>query len=334
MDSIPVHVVSGFLGAGKTTFLLRQLETRAGLERCAVVVNDFGEASLDATVLGQHADIREIPGGCICCTAPEGLIPALSELIASYAPDRIFIETTGLARPADVVDTVSRSGLERVVLAPTVVLVDPERFHSEPPALLLEQLASADVLVANRTDLSSPEALASLKAWVEKRYPPVAAFHVVSEGRLPKGGIDVDRTQGAKWFPMQTGASTEEFGAESRIWGPEKIFDMGQLKALYQEVSSERIKGIFRTDLGFYSIQWAGGQIDVRPSPVRSGSRVDIIGERDRDFGAWLDAVEAADFVAPDATPGVMTWPELLEHMDNLSEWGHGELKAWTATAR
>jgi G3E family GTPase len=305
MKNIPVHVVSGFLGAGKTTFLLRQLEARQGIERCAIVVNDFGEASLDATILGQHAPIREIPGGCICCTAPEGLVPALSELIATQSPDRIFIETTGLARPADVIDTVRRSGLKTVCVGATVVLVDPDRFAQSPPPLLMEQLATADVVVGNRSDVSSPESQARLRAWVTERYPPVAAFHVVKEGRVPEGGLVLPLETASKPQWRLIKPSTEGFQSASRTWPVDKVFDMGQLKTLYGAIQAERIKGIFHTDLGFYELQWAGGKLDARPSSIRSGSRVDVIasdGQGGDSLESWVRSVDEAEYVPPEAS--------------------------------
>lgn len=302
MATIPVHIVSGFLGAGKTTFLLRQLEARQGVERCAIVVNDFGEASLDATILSQHAPIREIPGGCICCTAPEGLVPAISELIASQAPDRIFIECTGLARPVEVVDTVRRSGLTTIHLGATVVVVDPNRFANAPPALLLEQLGSADVLVSNRSDRASEGAQAQLNAWAEARYPPLAAYHVVENGRVPEGGLalPLPGSKSPKFRALTP--STTGFLSASQTWPVERVFDMGQLRALYAEHKAERIKGIFHTDLGFYALQWAGGELDVRPSPIRTGSRVDVIAASEIGVEAlddWVKAVDAATYTPP-----------------------------------
>lgn len=300
--TIPVHIVSGFLGAGKTTFLLRQLEARQGIERCAIVVNDFGEASLDATILSQHAPIREIPGGCICCTAPEGLVPAISELIATQSPDRIFIECTGLARPAEVVDTVRRSGLTTIHLAATVVVVDPERFANAPPPLLLEQLASADVLVSNRSDRASKGAQDQLNSWAEARYPPLAAYHVVENGRVPDGGLALP-LPGSKSPKFRALApSTSDYLFASQTWAVERVFDMGRLRSLYAEIKAERIKGIFHTDLGFYELQWAGGELDVRPSPIRAGSRVDVIAASEigeEALNTWVKAVDAATYAPP-----------------------------------
>ena len=193
MKTIPVHVISGFLGAGKTTMLREELKRRMGQERCALVVNDFGEARVDATILGDHAVVREIPGGCVCCTAPENLVESLADLVANQQPDRIFIECTGLARPADVVDTVLRSGLNVLQLRSTVVVVDPERFANSPPPILMEQLAAADVVVANRVDCSSDESIELIRQWCAERYPPLAGFHCVERGFLEPGALEVHR---------------------------------------------------------------------------------------------------------------------------------------------
>src|SRR5688572_5169914 len=104
----PVHVVSGFLGAGKTTTITALLRR---FPNSAVVVNDFGEARVDATLLDGAATITDIAGGCVCCTAPEGLAKTIDALLDEVRPARVFIEPSGLARPQDVLDMLSRGGL-------------------------------------------------------------------------------------------------------------------------------------------------------------------------------------------------------------------------------
>lgn len=302
MKPIPVHVISGFLGAGKTTLLMQELVRRQDRERCAIVVNDFGEAQLDASILADHAPIRAIPGGCICCTAPEGLVPALLELIAQENPDRIFIETTGLARPADVVDTLMRSGIEAIELQATAVVVDPECFVREPSPLFRQQLAAADVLVANRADCSSEAALNALKDWAAKRYPPLDSMHVVERGVLPDGALERPRVAAFRLVQPVELPSTDGWHAESRVWGPERIFEMGQLKSIAAEGLVERLKGIFRTDIGWYSIQRAGGRLEVVPTGIRSGSRVDGISEDKKKLVEAISRMDAAVAKAVDPT--------------------------------
>jgi len=295
-----VHIVAGFLGAGKTTLLLDQIRRRADRERAAVVVNDFGEAGFDAARLSDAAGVAEIPGGCVCCTAPEGLVPALEGLLAGgsggRAPDRIYIEPTGLARPDDLLDTLARSPLApRLELAPVVVVVDPSRLLAEPPPpILMEQADAADVLVANRTDAASPEALMAFRSLVASHYPPPLGSFEIAFGRLPEEALALRRGGGGRPIrpvTLHRGASTEGWSVATRGWSPSVVFDMGRLKEWLRAADIERAKGIFHTDLGWYRLERAGGEVDFVPSPHRLGSRVDLILRGDQ--GA-ADAAAAA----------------------------------------
>ena len=131
----PVHVVGGFLGTGKTTVLLAELARREGVERCAVVVNDFGQAAIDATLLGGGVQVTNIPGGCVCCTAPEGLGAAVRAILDELKPDRIFVEPSGLGRPRDVVDMLARGEVAaRIALGPTEWTESPASLPSATAA--------------------------------------------------------------------------------------------------------------------------------------------------------------------------------------------------------
>ena len=135
----PITVIAGFLGAGKTTTIRAWMAARE--QNAAVIVNDFGEAGIDAALLGDGTSVTNIPGGCICCTAPAGLARAVATVLDEVRPTRIFIEPSGLARPRDVLDMLARGGLRgRVALGPTVVIVDP---NVPPNELSDEQLDAA-----------------------------------------------------------------------------------------------------------------------------------------------------------------------------------------------
>lgn len=299
--SIPVHVVAGFLGAGKTTLLLEQLALRSGSERCAVLVNDFGEAGFDAERFAGSVPVRDIPGGCICCTAPEALAPTLSTLLATERPDRIFIEATGLARPADIVDTLARSGFgDKITLAPVVVVVDPDRLLPKPPVLLLDQVDAAGVLVASRADTASAEGLAAFDALVEGHYPPLLGAWKVSRGHAPLAVFDACATAPTTvWRPVREGLSTDGWQVATHGWPPHVVLDMGGLKSALRDTAVERVKGLFHTDIGWYRLERAGGQVEAVPSPQRSGSRVDAIGPEGSGVQALIATLDAARFVAP-----------------------------------
>ena len=191
---VPVHILGGFLGTGKTSAIRAQLASRRG-ERVAVIVNDFGEAGLDAATLEGAAPYKltNIPGGCVCCTAPEGFVAALGAVLEEK-PDRVWIEPTGLARPQDLVDTIRRSPHQAdFEIAPVVVLVDPARLarqtSEEERELVAQQTGIADVLVANRVDLCDDAALARFDALVAGLWPGPLAVHRTTFGRLPPAAL-------------------------------------------------------------------------------------------------------------------------------------------------
>ncbi len=298
MKALPVHVVTGFLGAGKTSLVLDQLGQRNG--RCAVIVNDFGEALVDASLLEGRALVRDIPGGCVCCTAPEALVPTLRELLLADASlERVFIEATGLARPADIVDTLRRSPLvDQISLAPVVAVVDPERLLGDTPPLVLEQLQAADVWVANRADLASEDAVAAFRKLAQERYPPVQAALLAHHGHVPATALEGSTTMPPLF--ADASHSTEGWNVASATWGAHRVFDMGRIKALFQIADAERIKGVLHTDIGWYLVQRASGETSVVPTRVRGGSRMDVIGQEEPGaLEAWLDTVDAAQWVPP-----------------------------------
>jgi len=112
INAVPTNIVTGFLGVGKTTTILHLLKSKPAGERWAVLVNEFGEIGIDGSLIqGQHSKemgvyIREVPGGCMCCTAGLPMQIALNQLLVSSRPDRLLIEPTGLGHPKEVLQTL------------------------------------------------------------------------------------------------------------------------------------------------------------------------------------------------------------------------------------
>jgi G3E family GTPase len=273
----PIHIISGFLGTGKTTALLDQLSRRAGHERVAVIVNDFGEAGMDAARAAEGgARIQEIPGGCICCTAPEGFPAAVATLLDEVKPDRIFVEPTGLARPADLVDTLRRGpDAHRLVVAPLIVLVDPA--NMPPLPVFTAQVEAADVLVANRCDLADEPSMLRFRSMAAALWPAPQMILETSHGVVPDSafvGMAQDSTAHHHHHD-----STEGFGVQTWTWGLDPVFSRMRLVELLARLAPQvtRLKGIFRTDDGVWRLEIAGGQVHEARSDHRRGSRLDLI---------------------------------------------------------
>ena len=127
---VPVHVLSGFLGVGKTTAVKDLLGRRADRERIAVVVNEFGTLGVDGALLSDCASciLREVPGGCVCCTAMADLEASLEEVSDLVAPTRFVLEPTGLARPSELVDLLrGPRWATRFDVRPVITLLDPQQ---------------------------------------------------------------------------------------------------------------------------------------------------------------------------------------------------------------
>ena len=203
---IPVTVLTGFLGSGKTTLLNRILTESHG-QRIAVIENEFGEIGVDQElVINAEEEIFEMNNGCICCTVRGDLIRILGNLMTRRDRfDRIVLETTGLANPGPVAQTffVDAAMRDRFALDGIVTMVDARHFeqqiiNSEETAT---QVAFADVIVLNKADLVSSEALDALAHRVRGmnalarivRADPAERAAVPMEAVLGIGGFDLAR---------------------------------------------------------------------------------------------------------------------------------------------
>ena len=202
-QQIPVTVLTGYLGAGKTTLLNRILSENHG-RRYAVIVNEFGEIGIDNDLIVESdEEIYEMNNGCVCCTVRGDLIRTVEGLMRRPGRfDAILVETTGLADPAPVAQTFFMDDDVRAKtrLDAVVALVDakhlPLRLKDSKEAE--DQIAFADVIVLNKTDLVSPEELAKVEGLV-RAINPTARIHRTNRSEvdlkevLDRGAFDLKR---------------------------------------------------------------------------------------------------------------------------------------------
>src|ERR1700733_3902795 len=186
-EPIPVTVLTGYLGAGKTT-LLNYLLTQKHGYRCAIIINEFGAVNIDnQLVVGADEEILELNNGCLCCRVRGDLIRSLNDLINRKKRfDYVIIETTGLADPSPVAHTFMASDrADKLRLDGIVTVVDARHLEKElgdgPESLA--QIAFADVILLNKTDLVSPEDLTRVEAHV-KRINALAQIHRTQNSQI------------------------------------------------------------------------------------------------------------------------------------------------------
>jgi cobalamin biosynthesis protein CobW len=207
MRKIPATIVTGFLGAGKTS-LLRHLLAHAEGRRIALVINEFGELGVDRELLigcgiesCREEDVVELANGCICCTVAEDFLPALEKLIEREAPpEHIMIETSGLALPKPLVQAFAWPEVKaRVTVDGVIAVIDAAaaaegRFEATTPALLHDnpldevfgdQLSCADLVLINKSDLAGEEALARVRAEIAARLRPGVRQIATAHGAVP-----------------------------------------------------------------------------------------------------------------------------------------------------
>jgi G3E family GTPase len=203
MAQTPVTVLTGYLGAGKTTLLNRILSEDHG-KRYAVIVNEFGEIGIDNDlIVGSDEEVFEMNNGCVCCTVRGDLIRVVSGLMKRKGGfDAIVIETTGLADPGPVAQTffVDEEVRAKTKLDSVTTVADAKHIlmRLDDSREAREQIAFADQIVLNKTDLVTEDELAVVEARL-RRLNPLAPIHRSVRSDVPlqtvlgRGGFDLDR---------------------------------------------------------------------------------------------------------------------------------------------
>jgi len=318
---VPTNIITGFLGAGKTSTILHLLKSKPSHERWAVLVNEFGEIGIDGALFeGQYSEqqgvyIREVPGGCMCCTAGLPMRVALAQLLRKAKPDRLLIEPTGLGHPREVLQTLYDENFQSVLAIQNIVtLVDARHLSDSRYAkheTFQQQIAIADIVVGNKQDLYSEEDKAALVAYLGEYSLGDIKLIFTEQGVIEPPLLDGPKIMASEnsidvLMPIseddhdfitpipESGfikALNQGEGFVSAGWrfSQRFEFDQNNVFAFLSGITAERLKATFITNNGCFAYNLTRDTLTEIPFDHLDESRIEIIArEQNQDWETEL----------------------------------------------
>ena len=259
LHNIPANILSGFLGAGKTTAILNLFQQKPANEKWAVLVNEFGKVGIDGK-LYQHKGIavKEIPGGCMCCAQGLPLQVAINCLLKQSQPDRLLIESSGVGHPSGVLKTLQGEGFRQALrLKAGICLIDPMHLldaRYQNNALFLEQIQLADVLIANKTDLATAAAMQAFEELARKLQADKALITHTHHAQLETDWLELDHSEHKANGKFRLPPENHSWQSQSFEFDDATVFEHDALLQWLQNQSLLRIKGFVVTTQGAHTV--------------------------------------------------------------------------------
>ncbi|WLI77787.1 GTP-binding protein [Kosakonia sp. H02] len=315
------NLITGFLGSGKTTSILHLLANKDPQEKWAVLVNEFGEVGIDGALLADSgALLKEIPGGCMCCVNGLPMQVGLNTLLRQGKPDRLLIEPTGLGHPKQILDMLTAPVYEPWIdLRATLCLLDPRQLLDEKTRTnenFRDQLAAADIIVANKQDRASAQSQQALEHWWTE-FGGDRLQVTATQGAIDATLLDLPR-RNLRQLPASAahdhahaekkGLATLNLPAHQRwrrslnsgqghhacgwIFDADTVFDTVGLLEWARLAPVERVKGVMRIPEGLLRVNRQGQDLHIETQNVAPpDSRIELITASEADWNSLQSAL-------------------------------------------
>lgn len=304
---IPINLVTGFLGVGKTTVIKHLLAHRPDDQKWAVLVNEFGDMGIDGVLLdSEGVAIEEVAGGCLCCVAAPAFTVGLNRLIRQHRPDRILIEPSGLGHPAQVLETL-RSVIYQDVLdvQATLCVMDARHLasarHREHPNFV-DQIHLCDVLIANKADQYSEQDEQAFWGFCITLKPRKSQTFMTEHGQVDGTCLSLDSETRAASFPEAHAFLLQQDSEEKAdtpsprqiiqgqadgyfragwLFDKQYTFNKISLTETLNSLNIERVKGVFRCKNGGLSYNRSSDNAEIKNINQPKESRLQLIDSKE-----------------------------------------------------
>jgi len=294
LKNIPTNLISGFLGVGKTSSILHLMEQKPADEKWSVLVNEFGSVGIDGAIYKANGiKVKEIPGGCMCCAAGVPLQVAVNQILKATRPQRLLIEPSGLGHPKRVLDTLQGEYFKEVLsLKARFCLVDPRNLLDERYTThenFIDQIALADILVANKSDLCDDKVMANFDDFAKALQPQKQQIIKTQFGHLDAALLDLDSStlreaqfpsfhEHGVTKPSQSETPTDGYYNQGWQFSNKNIFDYDKVTHFFNQFDNVRIKAILQTNQGWMVFNIKDEQKEIYAIESSADNRLEIIG--------------------------------------------------------
>jgi G3E family GTPase len=329
IKNIPTNIITGALGVGKTTTIQSLLEHRPKNERWAVLINEFGEVGIDGEMLSATSNepgskqifIKEVPGGCMCCTSGLPMQIAMNLLLAQAKPHRLLIEPTGLGHPKEVLQTLTQPHYQDVLdVQATLTLIDIRKLENQKwrnHPTFREQMQIADTVVVTKSDLYSLDFTDSLRDFMVELDIASTPIAFANRGKIDsqllkqtcsfKQQLQIEKVHHhaiSKKPPAPLVApehgtlkiANQGEGYYSRGWlcSYKRQFNYKQCWQLLRLLDVERLKAVINTDEGVFGFNIVDGVFAENPLLEAKDTRIELISSDEAKADYFADIIETA----------------------------------------